>query len=71
MEETQNMGRVRSPSRSNNSLPVSAVEWMPSESMAELPVRNATMYLKMAIMRLDAIAPYTAIGFLEDVFCMW
>jgi hypothetical protein len=39
---------------------------MPSESMAELPVKNATMNLMIAMIRLDAIAPYIAMGFLED-----
>jgi hypothetical protein len=45
------------PMRSRTSLPVSTLEWIPSEIMAELPVKLATMNLVPAIARFAAIAP--------------
>ncbi len=48
------------PIRSKTPLPVSTVEWMPSESIAELPVIPATMNFVVAIAAFEAMAPYTA-----------
>lgn len=45
------------PTSSRNSLPVSTVEWIASDSIAELPVMPATMNLVVAIATLAAIAP--------------
>jgi hypothetical protein len=42
-------------------LPVSTIEWMPSESIAELPVIPATTNFVTAIPRFDAMAAYTAV----------
>jgi hypothetical protein len=46
----------RSPSSSRNSLPVSTAEWIPSATIAALPVMPATMNLATAMPRLAAIA---------------
>ena len=42
-------------------LPVSTIEWIPSESIAELPVMPATTNFVTAIARFDAMAAYTAV----------
>src|ERR1044072_3011978 len=45
----------------NSPLPVSTIEWMPSESIAELPEKKAAVSLVAAIARLPAIAAKTAV----------
>jgi hypothetical protein len=45
-----------SPKAVTISFPVSAVEWNASASMAELPVKKAAKYLKIAIVRLETMA---------------
>lgn len=45
------------PTSNKTPLPVSTAEWMPSDSMAELPVMPATANLVAAIATLAAIAP--------------
>jgi hypothetical protein len=58
-EWMERIGRTRArfiPKSSSNSFPVSAVEWNASASMAELPVKKAARYLKIAIVRLETMA---------------
>jgi hypothetical protein len=45
------------PSNRRTWLPVSTAEWMPSESMAELPVKLAATNLVTAMSRLAPMAP--------------
>src|SRR6476661_1840378 len=49
------------PRSSKPPLPVSTSEWIPSESIAELPVKPAAMNFVIAIAKLPAIAAYTAL----------
>src|SRR5450755_3366169 len=48
------------PTRSRRPSPVSTVEWMPSESIAELPVAAAPTNFITAMARLAPMAPKTA-----------
>ncbi len=48
------------PTSSSSPSPVSTVEWMPSESIAELPVAAAPTNFITAMAALAAIAPKTA-----------
>src|SRR5258708_21725743 len=52
---------MRKPSSSSPPFPVSTSEWMPSESMAELPVKKAATNLVAAMARLPAIAAKIAV----------
>ena len=52
---------LRSPSSSSHSLAVSTSEWMPSDSMAELPVNQAATNLIAAIPKLAASAMMMAV----------
>jgi hypothetical protein len=47
----------RVPTSSSRPLPVSTAEWMPSDSMAELPVMPATTNFVTAMATLAAMAP--------------
>src|SRR5258708_35513706 len=52
---------MRKPRSSSPPFPVSTSEWMPSESMAELPVKKAATNLVAAMARLPAIAAKIAV----------
>jgi hypothetical protein len=45
------------PNSSSTPLPESTIEWIPSDSMAELPVTPAAMNLVIAMAPFAAIAP--------------
>src|SRR6266550_5455680 len=58
---------MRNPNSSSPPFPVSTNEWMPSESIAELPVKKAATNLVAAMARLPAIAAKIAV---LDSVCM-
>src|SRR4051812_30414851 len=49
------------PIRSSPPLPISTIEWIPSDNIAELPEMEAAINFVTAIAKFAPIAPYTAI----------